>query len=55
VLPGLSAVAAPVLASGGGVVGAVALVFLHVTHDAATLGPLVAESASVIGTTLRAT
>jgi len=55
VLPGLSAVAAPVLAPGGDVVGAVALVFLHVTHDAATLGPLVAESASVIGTALRAT
>jgi hypothetical protein len=43
-------VAAPVLAPGGDVVGAVALVFLHVTHDAATLGPLVAEAASVIGT-----
>jgi DNA-binding IclR family transcriptional regulator len=55
VLPGLSAVAAPVLAPGGDVVGAVALVFLHVTHDAATLGPLVVQAAAVIGTALRAT
>jgi DNA-binding IclR family transcriptional regulator len=54
VLPGLSSVAAPVR-TGGDVVGAVALVFLHVTHDAAQLGPWAAESAARIGTALRAT
>jgi DNA-binding IclR family transcriptional regulator len=57
VLPGLSAVAAPVLVGPSGaevVVGAVALVFLHVTHDAAVLGPLAAESAAQISTNLRA-
>jgi hypothetical protein len=49
-------VAAPVLVGTGGsdVAGAVALVFLHVTHDAALLGPLVAESAARVAATLHA-
>jgi DNA-binding IclR family transcriptional regulator len=52
VLPGVSSVAAPVVAGSGEVAGSVALVFLPDSRDLAETGALVVESAAVIAASL---